>query len=209
MYAQLVRDVQRRAARGDDPRFRQFPGGRFGLAAWGDDELLALVGRRNRAVKAALLAQLLDLEPPSRFEALIGELLTRIGFDVEVTQPVADGGVDVFGTLVVGGVIRTRMAVQAKRWRRNVQAPTVQLLRGALGAHDHGLIVTTSDFSPGARAEASKPDRTPVALMNGAELVSLLVEHEIGVRRTGADLLELGELPGSAAETAPPQDAQS
>ncbi|MGC8634755.1 MAG: restriction endonuclease [Candidatus Limnocylindrales bacterium] len=209
MYAQLVRDVQRRAARGDDPRFRQFPGGLFGLAAWGEDELAMLLARRNRAVKAALLARIRDLDPAWRFEILIGELLTRIGFEVEVTRPSADGGIDVYGTLVIGGVMRTRMAVQAKRWRRNVQAPTVQLLRGALGAHDQGMIVTTSDFSSGAREEASRVDRISVALMNGADLVSLLVEHQIGVRRTAADLLELGELPGPAAEAAPSQDQQS
>jgi restriction system protein len=60
------------------------------------------------------------------------------------------------------------MAVQVKRWQHNVQAPTVQQLRGALGVHEQGLIVTTSDFSAGARAEAAKPDRTPVALMTAS-----------------------------------------
>jgi restriction system protein len=90
------------------------------------------------------------------------------------------------------------MAVQAKRWAHNVQAPTVQQVRGALGVHDLGLIITTSDFSPGARIEARRENAAPVALMNGTDLVSLLVEHQIGVRRTNADLLELGELSGSS-----------
>ncbi len=125
---------------------------------------------------------------------LIGELLTKIGFDdVHVTKPVDDGGIDLFGTLVTGGVIGTRMAVQVKRWKHNVQAPTVQQLPGALGAHDQGVIITTSGFSAGAREEAGRPDRVPVALMNGEELVGLLVEHQILVVRRELDLLELGD----------------
>src|SRR5689334_18211212 len=78
-----------------------------------------------------------------------------------------------------------------KRWRSNVQAPTVQQLRGSLGVHDQGLIITTSDFSSGARAEAAKPDRAPVALMNGSRLIDLLVEYEIGVSRSKMVVLEL------------------
>ncbi len=84
------------------------------------------------------------------------------------------------------------MAVQVKRWRTNVQAPTVQQVRGSLGTHDQGLIITTSDFSPGARTEAERPNAVPVALMSGEQLVGLLVEHDIGVRRAPYDLLELG-----------------
>ena len=94
--------------------------------------------------------------------------------------------------LQAGDVVRTRMAIQVKRWKSNVQSPTVQQLRGSLGAHDQGLIITTSDFSSGARTEAEKPDRAPVGLMSGGQLVDLLVEHEIGVTRSQVDLLELG-----------------
>ena len=110
-----------------------------------------------------------------------------------VTSARGDGGIDVRGTLVVGDVVRTMMAVQVKRWSSNVQAPVVQQVRGSLGTHKQGLIITTSDFSPGARQEASRPDAIPVALMNGEQLVNLLVEHEIGVRRESHYLIELGE----------------
>ena len=66
-----------------------------------------------------------------------------------VTAKSGDGGIDVRGTMVTGDVIRTRMAVQVKRWKNNVQAPTVQQVRGSLGTHDQGFIITTSDFSTG------------------------------------------------------------
>ena len=88
---------------------------------------------------------------PGDFEELIGTLLTKLGFeDVEVTARSNDGGIDVRGTLVTGDVIRTRMAVQVKRWKANVQTPIVQQVRGSLGTHEQGLIITTSDFSKGA-----------------------------------------------------------
>jgi restriction system protein len=85
------------------------------------------------------------------------------------------------------------MAVQVKRWKQNVQAPTVQQVRGSLGAHEQGLIITTSDFSTGARDEAERLDATPVGLMNGEQFVNLLVKYDIGVHRSTHDLIELGE----------------
>jgi len=72
-----------------------------------------------------------------------------------------------------------------------VQSPVIQQVRGSLGAHEQGLIITTSDFSSGARKEAARLDATPVALMNGEELVALLVENEIGVKRTPLQLIEI------------------
>jgi Restriction endonuclease len=131
------------------------------------------------------LLERLKAMPPDAFESLIGQLLAAIGFaDIEVTSYAGDGGVDVRGTLVVGDVIRTRMAVQVKRWKNNIHTPTVQQVRGALGTHEQGLIITTSDFSSGAQTEAERPNAVPVGLMNGEQLVALLVEHDIGVRRT-------------------------
>jgi restriction system protein len=93
----------------------------------------------------------------------------------------------------VGDSIKIRMAVQAKRWKNNVQTPIVQQVRGSLGAHEQGLIIISGNFSAGARKEAERPDATPVALMNGEQLVNLLVENDILIRRTGYDLIELGE----------------
>lgn len=200
MYVQLYSEIDRREKRGDPQRFTRHPKGLFGLARWQEDGLRFEIAKHNAEVKESLRANLLTM-PPRSFEALVGQLLTTIGFeDVTVTKYHGDGGVDVRGTLVVGDVIRTQMAVQVKRWKHHVQAPTVQQVRGALGAHDQGLIITTSDFSAGAREEAARSDRTPVALMNGDELVALLVEHEIGVSRATHDLLELQVMRQQPAE---------
>jgi restriction system protein len=131
---------------------------------------------------------------PVDFEDLVSRLLTAIGFEmVEVTKYSGDGGIDVRGVLVIGDVIRMKMAVQAKRWKNHVQAPAVQQMRGSLGAHEQGLIITTSDFSKGAKNEAIQVDKTPIALMSGEQLVTLLMEYSIGVRSTPQVLFDLEE----------------
>jgi len=196
MYAQIIQESQRRSRRGKRPRFERYGKGMIGLSAWHGVGLAYQIEEHNRDVRKKLHKELQKM-PPDGFEDLIGRLLAEIGFEeVQVTARQGDGGIDVRGTLVVGEVIRTRMAVQVKRWKNNVQAPTVQQVRGSLGAHEQGLIITTSDFSSGARTEAERPDAVPVALMNGEQLISLLVENEIGVAKKSYELIELGESEG-------------
>ena len=89
------------------------------------------------------------------------------------------------------------MAVQAKRWKNNVQAPMVQQLRGSLGAHEQGLIITTSGFSQGAKREANRADAAPVALIDGEQLAALMAEHQIGARVTSYELYTLEEIAGT------------
>lgn len=191
MYSQILAENQRRKRRGEQQRFTDFDRGYIGLAKWTPEGVSYLIDQHNRHVRGQLLARLKDLDP-GEFEELIGHLLGAIGFEeVEVTQLHKDGGIDVRGTLVVGDVIRTKMAVQVKRWKGNVQRQEVQQVRGSLGTHEQGLIITTSDFSSAAREEAERPDAVPVGLMDGEQLVGLLVENEIGVRRMSHDLVEL------------------
>jgi restriction system protein len=195
LNAQIAADIERRSRRGEAQRFVRLGQGLVGLAKWTEGDGLAVqIERHNTRVRRELLSRL-GAMPPTDFEALIGQLLVALGFqEVTVTSRSGDGGIDVRGTLVVGDVIRTRMAVQVKRWKSNVQAPIVQQVRGSLGTHDQGLIITTSSFSSGARVEAERTDAVPVALMNGEQLVTLLVENNIGVRRSSHDLIELADV---------------
>ncbi len=145
----------------------------------------------NRKVEKALKKVLYAMDWAD-FEELIARLLGEMGFEeIEMTPKRRDGGIDVRGPLVVAGAIRVRIAAQVKRWQRNIHAPVVQQVRGSLGAHEQGLIITTSGVSEGAKEEARRPDAAPVALIDGEQLVALLIEHEVGVRRTPFALLQL------------------
>lgn len=195
MYAQVFTEIRRNKKHDKQPRFVQHGRGYFGLSRWMGKGLAFEIEQHNKRIRQMLFKRLLDLDATA-FEELIAQLLAEIGFeDIEVTKHSGDGGIDVRGTLVVGDVIRTRMAVQVKKWKpkNRVQAPTVQQVRGSLGTHEQGLIITTSDFSSGARTEAARDNAVPVALMNGEQLVALLAQYEIGVTRRAHDLLEIDE----------------
>jgi len=135
LYAQVIQEIQRRTRQGERPRFVQHGRGYVGLSKWMSTGLAFQINRHNEQVRKQLLDRLGKMAPAD-FESLIGSLLAKLGFeDVEVTEQGGDGGIDVRGTLVIGDVIRTRMAVQVKRWKKNIQAPTVQQVRGSLGTH--------------------------------------------------------------------------
>lgn len=195
MYAQVITEIKRQQKRGERPRFVQHGRGYVGLSQWMGRGLAFQIEQHNHQVRKALRERLLAMKP-GEFEELISQLLAEMGFEmVDVTKLSGDGGIDVRGTLVVGDVVRIKMAVQVKKWKlkNNIQAPVVQQVRGSLGAHEQGLIITTSDFSPGAVKEAAQADKTPIALMNGEQLVMLLMEHGIGVHRSTPDLFEIDE----------------
>ena len=193
MYAQIITEIRRSKKRGEQPRFVRYGKGLVGLSRWMGRGLAFQIEQHNKRVHQELRKRLLNMNWDD-FEELIARLLAEMGFeDIEVTGRSKDGGIDVRGTLVVGEVVRIRMAVQVKKWKRNIHAPVVQQVRGSLGTHEQGLIITTSDFSSGARKEAARPNATPVALMNGEQLVALLVEYGMGVIRYPHEIIKLDE----------------
>lgn len=191
MYSQLIREIRRSELRGEQSRFVKHGGGLVSLSKWMGSGLVFEIEKHNKKVRKELQKRLLDMEWDA-FEKLVARFLAEMGFEIEVTDRI-DGGVDVRGTLVVADVIRIQLAVQVKKWKRNVQAPTVNQLRGSLGVHEQGLIITTGGFSTGAKEAAVRQNAVPVALMDGEQLVALLVDNEIGIKRRRHDLIELDE----------------
>lgn len=177
-------------------RFERAGRGRFALKRRSKpDDIARRVEAINDATRQALWQRLLEMAA-DRFEALIGELLIAVGFDessVQVTTYGNDGGIDVRGVLNAGDVTAVNAAVQVKRWKRNVQTPTVRELRGSLTTHEQGIIITTSDYSQGARAEAHAVGKAPISLINGRELIELLVKHSIGVNKAPHTVVTLDE----------------
>lgn len=193
LYAQILTEIRKKLKRGETPRFVKHGSGMVGLQKWLGEGLSYQIQSHNESVRKKLHKKIFEMSPAD-FEALVGKLLVALGFtEVLVTSQSGDGGIDVRGTLVVGDVVKTKMAVQVKRWKNNVQAPVVQQVRGSLSTHEQGLIITTSDFSKGAYEEAKIQDKIPVALMNGEQFVALLIENDIGIVRTSYDLIDLAD----------------
>lgn len=191
--ATISRDIQNNGAAS---RFRRTAPGVIAinehalLPALLPPELTAEIEKHNSRMRASLLRRARE-GSPADFEQLVHTLLEEMGIAVERTPLSSDGGIDVRGELVVAGVVHIRIAVQAKRWTGNVGRPVVQQLRGSLGAHEQGLIITTSGFTAGAKEEAERPDASPVALMDGDQLAHLLADHQVGAKQDGYHLLRL------------------
>jgi HJR/Mrr/RecB family endonuclease len=91
-----------------------------------------------------------------QFELLIGEFFRRSGYEVHVTPPSGDGGVDVRAHRAVGELGPELVLIQAKRYAtdRSVGIEAVKALWSDVNeaGATRGVIATTSKLAPGARA---------------------------------------------------------
>jgi restriction system protein len=192
MAAALTEEVRRSRQRGDTPVFSTTENGAFGLSVWERDAFHQLVAERNAAACDKLLGRLRTMDP-GEFEDYIGALLTRLGFTPDSPLKSFDGNIETTGTLTVGGTVELHMAVHIRRYGEGevIGPDLVKQLRGSLDLEEQGLLVTTSDFSAPAKDEAAMPGRKHVSLMNGKQLVALMLEHGIGVESTTLKVFEV------------------
>ncbi len=126
-----------------------------------------------------VLEQILQLDD-KEFEVLVGHLLTALGFEgSEVTGKPGDGGVDATGELNTANLARVKLFVQAKRYKlgTKISGSTVKQLRQAIPFGGQGAFITTADFRKAANNLAVEPGFPRIGLVNGRQLVDLLVEH--------------------------------
>lgn len=113
------------------------------------------------------------------FEKLISELLTRMGFQTEMTKTTGDGGIDIIAKLdkpIFGGLY----LFQCKRFAPDnlVGAPTVRDFYGAVTADRavKGIFITTSEFTLQAREFGRK---VGIELIDSEQLQKLLLEYHL------------------------------
>lgn len=152
------------------------------------DEFFAAIGEHSLVIKAAapsydphrvVLEQMLQLDD-KEFEVLITHLLTALGFEgSERTGKTGDGGVDATGELNISNLAKVKVFVQAKRYKlgSKVSANVVKQLRQAIPFGGQGAFITTADYQCGASDVALEPNFPRIGLINGRQLVDLLVEH--------------------------------
>jgi restriction system protein len=91
LYAQIITEIQRRTRRGERPRFVRYGKGYVGLSRWKGTGLAFQIDQHNQHVRRKLIQQIGKMLP-AEFEALIGTLLAKLGFeDVAVTSFKGDG----------------------------------------------------------------------------------------------------------------------
>ncbi len=119
------------------------------------------------------------------FEHFASRLLRIYGFqDVRVTRRSSDGGIDGHGKLKVG-LAHMNVAFQCKRWTaKSIGRGKIDEFRGTIqGEYEQGIFFTTSTFSASAKNVSIKKGAVPVVLIDGEEIVSLMIDKKFGVQR--------------------------
>jgi restriction system protein len=117
---------------------------------------------------------------PSKFEAIVAELLRAMGYvDVVERGGPNDGGVDVVACRVDAWGHRAETAVQAKRYSAPVGRRFVDELLGAFRRQRYAeaLLVTTSEFS--AQAVQAANGEPNLKLVDGPKFVDMLAAHGV------------------------------
>ena len=107
---------------------------------------------------------------PTDFEGYCANLFENLGYDAEVTPPIADGGYDIKLTASNGqkALVECKCFAQSHK----VGRPLLQKLNGANGTEhvDTLIFITTSDYSKPAIAYAKE---VGMKLINGTQLLNL------------------------------------
>jgi predicted Mrr-cat superfamily restriction endonuclease len=152
------------------------------------EEFLAVIGQSEPATTHptprydsyhVVLDQVLQLSD-KEFEILVSHLLTALGFEgSEVTGKSGDGGVDATGELNVANLAKVKVFVQAKRYQegQKIKASVVKQLRASIPSGGQGAFITTADFQVAAADVALEIGFPRIGLVNGRQLVDLLIEH--------------------------------
>ena len=132
------------------------------------------------------LKKILRSLPPEGFERLCAAIMTANGLHAtKVNGHSGDKGIDGEGLLSFdkAGLVSIRVAWQCKRFKDgSVGSEAVRNFRGSLDhATAHGIIFTTSAFTPEAVLEAAQPSKQPIKLVDLGEIIAMLKQLELGV----------------------------
>lgn len=193
----------------DDARFQRYDGGRYGLATWDPPRKAAgqpaedgperpapaparvTAARQHlddahRAYLQSLTERVLDQVKsldPIEFEVFCAKLLGAYGLSgLETTPASNDHGIDGTGTWDLG-TGELDVAFQCKRYgKKAVSRKDIQAFRGSVyGVRHLGIFLTTSRFSKPAREEALRKGVLPLILIDGDELVGIMLDKGFGV----------------------------
>jgi restriction system protein len=169
-----------------------------------------------RQLEEGLAQQLLDTVSsvsPTFFEQVVIDLLVKMGYggSPEAARRIGrsgDGGID--GTIDQDPMGLDVVYVQAKRWQGSVGRPVLQAFAGSLEGRKatKGLVITTSSFSPDAKAYLETISKR-IVLIDGRLLARLMIRHGLGVKDTGTYVLKQvdndyfapGEVPSDTGAT--------
>lgn len=160
-------------------------------------EITSALGERylsGEKLATGMIEKLKKMDP-KKFEDFAKHLLELAGFQAATTPYVGDKGVDVVGTLSPEGLANITLKVQVKRVGSSLGIDEVLKMRGTLEPAEHGAILTTSKFTKQARVEAEQPGKKSIALIDGEQLVDLILNYYGQLSPEYKELLGIEEKP--------------
>lgn len=150
------------------------------------EELVEESFQRLQQTLARELADMVATCSPAFFERLVVDLLLAMGYGGsrreagEAVGQSGDGGID--GIIKEDRLGLDSIYIQAKRWDSPVGRPVVQAFVGSLEGFRSrkGVFITTSSFTKEARSYVQSIEKK-VVLIDGAQLLQFMIEHNIGV----------------------------
>lgn len=120
------------------------------------------------------------------FEQLVVDLLVKMGYGGSRKE--AGEAIGKSGDEGIDGIIKEDrlgldiIYLQAKRWENVIGRPEIQKFAGALQGQraKKGIFITTSDFTKEALGYV-KSIETKIILIDGIQLVDLMIDHNVGV----------------------------
>ena len=130
------------------------------------------------------LLESLSKVSPDLFEQLVVALLEKMDYGKgDVVGGSGDGGID--GIINQDALGLEKVYIQAKRWAGQVGEPEIRNFSGSLDARgaSKGVFITTSHFSGTASQTARNISAGSkfIRLIDGPELASLMIDHDVGV----------------------------
>ena len=148
-----------------------------------DEQLEQALQALRQATASELLEILLNVSP-NRFEVIVLDVLHGLGYgisrqDLQRVGGSGDAGID--GIISLDKLGLEKVYVQAKRWQGTVGRPELQAFYGALAGQKakRCIFITTSSFTVQALEFAKTVEG--LALLDGARLVELMMDTEVGV----------------------------
>lgn len=155
-----------------------------------EDETAAIVAEEieqtTRDFILKKLAKELKGHPLAEF---VAHLLATMGYKTRVSPEGPDAGVDIIAHKDELGFEPPIIKVQVKSGEGSVGDPVVSQLYGKVGENEHGLLVTLGTFT--AQAKSFERSKSNLRLIDGDQLVDLILEHYDGFDSRYKGLLPL------------------
>lgn len=131
----------------------------------------------------------MDLGPDKfeQFSKIITEQVEGPAY-IRLTPFQDDKGLDLEGD-IGHGFIEVRFGGQVKQYTNTINGPSIQTFVGSLNTNDCdvGCFITSSTYSEGA-IERAEESNIPLTLVDGDDILGIMLEHEVGITQPDPDI---------------------